>query len=140
MRKRSIVPLFVVIAVVGTVPLPAAGQAPTDAADSAVALRTPWGAPDLHGVWWGSTITPLERPEGVTNEFLTDEQEAELVQQSSQRNLDWDAGTDLAVLEIAAADITPIALGSTDVLRVGDPAIAVGSPLGLEGGPSLVSE
>lgn len=48
-----------------------------------------------------------------------------------------DAGTDLAVLEIAAADITPIALGSTDVLRVGDPAIAVGSPLGLEGGPSL---
>ena len=96
MRRRSIVPLFVVIAVVGTVPLPAAGQAPTDAADGAVALRTAWGAPDLHGVWWGSTITPLERPEEVTNEFLTDEQEAELVQQSSQRNLDWDAGTDLA--------------------------------------------
>ncbi len=24
--------------------------------------RTPWGAPDLHGQWTGSTITPLERP------------------------------------------------------------------------------
>ena len=25
-------------------------------------LRTPWGEPDLQGVWTGSTLTPLERP------------------------------------------------------------------------------
>ena len=24
--------------------------------------RTPWGDPDLQGVWTGSTLTPLERP------------------------------------------------------------------------------
>jgi putative serine protease PepD len=48
-----------------------------------------------------------------------------------------DAITDLAVLEIEATGLTPITLGSSDALTVGDPAIAVGSPLGLEGGPSL---
>jgi putative serine protease PepD len=45
--------------------------------------------------------------------------------------------TDLAVLNISANDLSPIELGSTDDLAIGTPAIAVGSPLGLEGGPSL---
>ncbi len=48
-----------------------------------------------------------------------------------------DAITDVAVLSVTAADLEPLALGSTDSLAVGMPAIAVGSPLGLEGGPSL---
>ncbi len=48
-----------------------------------------------------------------------------------------DTATDLAVLDIDADDLNPVVLGSTDVLEVGDPAIAVGSPLGLDGGPSL---
>ena len=33
--------------------------------------RTPWGTPDLHGTWSFATVTPLERPQGVTSEFLT---------------------------------------------------------------------
>jgi len=45
--------------------------------------------------------------------------------------------TDLAVLQISATNLEPISLGSTDELTIGSPAIAVGSPLGLEGGPSL---
>ncbi len=45
--------------------------------------------------------------------------------------------TDLAVLRVPTTDLTPITLGSTDDLVVGSPAIAIGSPLGLEGGPSL---
>ncbi len=48
-----------------------------------------------------------------------------------------DPSTDLAVLEVTAQDLQPIAIGSTDILTVGDPAVAVGSPLGLDGGPSL---
>ncbi len=45
--------------------------------------------------------------------------------------------TDLALLDINADNLDAIELGSSDALRVGDPAIAVGSPLGLQGGPSL---
>lgn len=48
-----------------------------------------------------------------------------------------DPVTDLAVLRIDADGLVPVAVGSTDLLDVGDPAIAAGSPLGLEGGPSL---
>ena len=95
MSERSFVTVFMLIAVVGLVPLPAAAQAQTGAIDNAVAPRTPWGAPDLHGVWWGSTLTPLERPEGVTNAFLTEEEVAQTESQSVARSDDWDAGTDL---------------------------------------------
>ena len=48
-----------------------------------------------------------------------------------------DPTTDLAVLSITAQNLEAVALGSSDALTVGDPAVAVGSPLGLDGGPSL---
>ncbi len=42
-------------------------------------LRTPWGAPDLQGVWTGSTMTPLERrPEHAGKDVLTEEEAAAL--------------------------------------------------------------
>ena len=48
-----------------------------------------------------------------------------------------DPTTDLAVLSVAAEDLKPIGIGNSDRLTVGEPAVAVGSPLGLDGGPSL---
>jgi hypothetical protein len=61
--------------VIGVVSLPAvAGQArtageKTKAGPSAkrtwVATRTPWGDPDLQGIWNDATSTPLQRPLGV---------------------------------------------------------------------------
>jgi S1-C subfamily serine protease len=51
--------------------------------------------------------------------------------------LGLDTADDLALLHIDMAGLTPITLGETASLQVGDPVIAVGNPLGLEGGPSV---
>ena len=60
----------------GLVPLWAAGQAP---------LRTPWGDPDLQGIWTGSTLTPLERPRDLAGKaFLTEEEAAALERRADQ--------------------------------------------------------
>lgn len=48
-----------------------------------------------------------------------------------------DALTDLAVLRIEATGLTAVEIGATRSMEIGDTAIAVGSPLGLEGGPSV---
>ena len=34
--------------------------------DAPTTPRTPWGDPDLQGVWTGSTVTQLERPREYT--------------------------------------------------------------------------
>ena len=71
------VAVAVVIAAVCLAPLAAAGQAPSP--------RTPWGDPDLQGVWTGSTLTPLERPaDRAGQEFLTAEEAAELEQRADR--------------------------------------------------------
>jgi putative serine protease PepD len=45
--------------------------------------------------------------------------------------------TDLAVLRVARQDLTPIDIGSSGGLTIGERAVAVGNPLALEGGPSV---
>lgn len=46
---------------------------------------------------------------------------------------------DIAVLKIQAGDLPYIQFGSMEGLRTGEPAIAVGNPLGLDGGPSVTA-
>ena len=63
---------------------PAFGAA--QATDAAAPPRTPWGHPDLQGVWDFSTITPLERPDDLAGkEFWTEEEAADLEQQALDR-------------------------------------------------------
>lgn len=47
--------------------------------------------------------------------------------------------TDLAVLQVERADVTPIDIGISAHLAIGQTAIAVGNPLGLEGGPTVTA-
>ncbi len=45
-----------------------------------------------------------------------------------------DSETDVALLKIDATGLTPATLGDSDTLKVGEPAIAIGNPLGQLGG------
>ena len=57
-------------------------------AQSTDAPRTPWGHPDLQGIWDFRTITPLERPEALGDlAFLTAEEAATLERDVVDRNL-----------------------------------------------------
>ena len=57
------------------------------AAQSTASPRTPWGAPDLQGVWDFRSITPLERPDELADkEFLTEEEATSLEQEAVERN------------------------------------------------------
>ena len=60
---------------------------------SAQTLRTPWGAPDLQGIWDFRTITPLERPEELGDKvFLTAEEVAAAEAAEVRRNAElWEA-------------------------------------------------
>ena len=51
-----------------------------------VALRTPWGEPDLQGIWSGETLTPMQRPARFANKaVLTKEEEAAIVAELDKR-------------------------------------------------------
>ena len=57
--------------------------------------RTPWGSPDLQGIWTPSTTTPMERPkEFGTREFLTEREIAERERAEAKAQTDRATGND----------------------------------------------
>jgi hypothetical protein len=92
-RKETTVPdhfsgsmITVTLAAVATLSLPIAmAQAPakSDAAQDSV-VKTPWGEPDLQGIWTDETDTALQRPSKYANqEFFTAAQREELDRERS---------------------------------------------------------
>jgi len=78
----------------------------------------------------------------ITNHHVVDEAQQVHVIFADGRTYDAeivgsDARTDIAVLRITGANLTAIEIGSTTAMAIGDTAIAIGSPLGLAGGPSV---
>ena len=94
MRERflnSTTAVAIAAAVVGAIiavsVTPTAAQAP---APSVPALKTPWGEPDLQGIWTDETDTPFQRsPRFANQEFFTDAQREEFdIQRSALRGRD----------------------------------------------------
>ena len=87
-RARKGAPALAVLALAALAPSVGAAQAPAAEPPAAVEPpRTPWGDPDLGGVWDFRTITPLERPEEYGDrEFLTPEEAAALEQGAVDRD------------------------------------------------------
>jgi hypothetical protein len=82
----------------------ASGTAPAASAKSptsAAALKTPWGEPDLQGIWTDESDTPLQRSAKYANqEFFTEAQRAELDKERASllgRDRRVERGTELDV-------------------------------------------
>ena len=76
MSHRSVVSKVGAVAVLAMAALLSGGIAAAQT-DTSV-LMTPWGKPDLQGVWDFRTITPMQRPDDLADkEFLTAEEAAE---------------------------------------------------------------
>lgn len=76
------------IAIASLSSMPVAGQSSQRAArpSAAGAPRTPWGEPDLQGIWSGQTLTPLQRPARFANKpILTEQEAARLAEEVSAR-------------------------------------------------------
>jgi hypothetical protein len=66
----------------------ALAEAQTHSAAPRTEFRTPWGDPDLQGVWTGSTLTPLERPASLAGKaFLTEAEAAAMEKRAAERRL-----------------------------------------------------
>ena len=79
------------VAIVALLPVGLAGQgaAPPKARTTtqpAALQRTPWGDPDLQGIWSNTTTTPFERPVELSDKtVLTEEERAVLARQVAER-------------------------------------------------------
>ena len=79
MRRR----LFAIVAVVALLAGGLAGQS--------AAKKTPWGDPDLQGVYTFSTLTPLQRPDTLAGKVaLTEAELAEQEDQDAQNRVNED--------------------------------------------------
>jgi hypothetical protein len=126
---KSIGASFALIAALGFLK-PAASLAQTanasmKAPGAASALRTPWGEPDLQGIWTDETDTPLQRsPKFANQEFFTEAQRAELDKERSSllgRNKRVERGTELDVAGAYSAVFMSIKRTGTRTSLVVDP-------------------
>ena len=73
------------VTVAGQAPDPAAQTKTTVAANKWTSSRTPWGDPDLQGLWTNATVTPFERPpELAAKPVLTEQEAAEFEKRTAQ--------------------------------------------------------
>ncbi|MCD0446142.1 trypsin-like peptidase domain-containing protein [Glycomyces sp. A-F 0318] len=87
----------------------------------------------------GSGVVYSEDGYIVTNNHVVDGAQTVEVRFSDGTTADaeiiaTDSTQDLAVIQVSGVDdLTPVAFGDSDGIQVGDAAVAIGSPLGLEG-------
>ena len=82
MNHRYIASAFTVIAAVALMPLLAEAQS-----TNSMPPRTPWGDPDLQGIWNSSGATPMERPDEFEDRVtLSNEETAQRRQESDERD------------------------------------------------------
>ena len=86
MRNRFAHSCAVLAVLVVGVVAPVVGQGPK----KYTVPKTPWGDPDLQGVWNDATSTPLQRPANIGEKVVLSDEEAEAFQESLAFDLSRD--------------------------------------------------
>ena len=77
--KFSMISLAIAASVISVSVTRVPAQAPAPPNIKTTTLKTPWGDPDLQGIWTSDSDTPLQRPARyATQEFFTPQQRTEL--------------------------------------------------------------
>src|SRR5262245_14008226 len=94
---------FASVPVIGQRAKPASGTEKADPAKpAATAFKTPWGEPDLQGIWMPEFLTPFERPDWVGNrEFFTEQERKALDERRAKR-----LGRDFRATKGTVADVS----------------------------------
>ena len=116
--------------------LPAAGQ--DGGTDGYTAPHTPWGDPDLEGIWSSKTTTPLERPDDYEGrEFLTEDEIAALEANARQASETGSGATLLperaergTAIDVAGAYNSVFSSRGTTVVRTGRTSLVIDPPDG----------
>ncbi len=119
------------------------------AAPSTVSVRTagvmfghPFGPCPRRGV--GSGVVIDKDGHVLTNEHVVSASE-DLVVMFPDGHLEGgtvigaDSETDIAVLKVEGGPLVPARFGDSDSLKIGQPVLALGNPLGFTGGPTVTS-
>jgi putative serine protease PepD len=127
-----------------TGPLPALAQRPPESMAGVVARVMP-GVVTVHaeaeqGQSLGSGFVITADGYVVTNEHVVADVADEVVRvtfsnhdTATARVVGRDVESDLAVLKVSRGGLQPVELGDSDTVAVGDPVLAIGSPLALSG-------
>src|SRR6266849_6414631 len=73
----SILAVAAILPATGQTPAPKKVAAKVASGAKGTTPRTPWGDPDLQGVWNDATSTPLQRPNGVADKDVLNDDEAD---------------------------------------------------------------
>ena len=121
---RTVSALSIVAFSVGLAASITAGSAEAPVSSTA-APKTPWGEPDLQGIWTEESDTPLQRPARYANqEFFTDAERTELDRVRAaipSRDRRPERGTEADVAGAYNAVFTPIKRTGVRTSRVVDP-------------------
>jgi len=94
MSSRVLAGCLSLIAVVSLMPAPANGQTKSAPAKAGAwtNTKTPWGDPDIQGIWNNVTATPLQRAEEFKDKAnLTPQEAADFEERNRQRRLETEA-------------------------------------------------
>src|SRR5580765_3802056 len=129
MRSRfssSMIGIAIAASAVGAVIVVSITKISAQTPAASAGLKTPWGEPDLQGIWTDEANTPLQRPAKYANqEFFTQGQRAELDKERSAllgRDKRGGRGTELDVSGAYNAEFSSVRRTGTRTSMIVDPA------------------